>query len=149
MTYRSNPFLKSFQRRFSAIRSVESYILKERSIARELRNDKEYSYNNLNSIIYPQLLVVEGLKEVSLGLLKAFPVCIPLLDSEHQQLLISPVKSLCNDIIKLKNQSLFSCWSPASKPPMKPVSVNKSTATSSSGVAVDALDDKPTRYCCN
>jgi hypothetical protein len=146
MTYRSNPFLRSFQRRFSAIRSVEDYILKERNIARELRNDKEYSYNNLNSIIYPQLLVVEGLKESGLGLLKAFPVCVPLLvDSEHQQLLIAPVKSFCDDIIKLKNQSLFSCWSPASKPPLKPVLVNKSSATSSTGIAIDALDDKPNR----
>ena len=145
-TYKSNPFIKSFHKRLAALKSIEDCIVNEKMVAIEQKKRRQYAFNHLNSASHPQLLAIEGLTNTGLHLLQQFPVFYPLLraNADCLPLLTRPIKELCESFINFNDLDLYSAWAPAPKSPMKQIALKKSSVTSSSGTAADAIDNLPT-----
>ncbi len=145
-TYKSNPFIKSFHKRLAALKSIEDCIINEKMVAIEQKKRRQYAFNHLNSTSHPQLLAIEGLTSTGLHLLQQFPVFYPLLraNTDCLALLTRPIKELCENFISFNDLDLYSAWAPAPKSPMKQIALKKSSATSSSGTAAEAIDNLPT-----
>eukprot|EP01041_Mallomonas_annulata_P000974 gene974-1892_t len=145
----SSPFLRSFQRRLAVLRGLEKSITEERSLAQGQRSGREYAETSLSSQTYPHLYVLASLHKAGLSFLTAFSVCYPRLTSPvEKNILLSPVLSICKDIIEVHDLMLFSTWAPPPKMPEKALELDaKATKVSSvPGDAYMVLDGSP--YTC-
>ena len=148
---KGSPFLRSFQRRLAAIRGLENAITTERSVALAQKLSRDYVDTKLSSREHPQLHILNSLKSFGLVFLRIFPQFHANISDpfERQELLVAPLVTFCQELTSIQDLSLFSSWSPPSRPPQKLITLDISSVRASTGDGGRAIDGIPFNCWCS